>query len=233
MDWFLYDIGLRHERVNMDEVLSVDSSSTVFVFGDFNILHKDWVTYSSGTDRPGKLCYNFSISNDLNQMVNFPTGIPGSDSHNPALLDLFLTLVFVLQGLSFQKFMTVSTDFSSNLKKDVSFWHLRLFSSWLGWSSWSCWERFHGKSSASKVKCRQASNRCKRILKTKEYHSLETSLALVTFGELVIVFSRKINLLYLLYLTDLKCCLLLLIKANCLLFTVLLKLHNIHNSQVG
>ena len=164
MDWLLYGIGLHHERVNMDEVLSVDLSSTVFVFGDFNMLHVDWVTYSSGTDRPGKLCYNFSISNDLNQKVNFPTGIPGSDSHNPALLDLFLTLVFVLQWLSLQKFMTVSTNFSSNLKKDVSFCHLWLF---LGWSSWSCWERFHGKSSASKVKCRQASNRCKRILKTR------------------------------------------------------------------
>ena len=126
MDWLLYGIGLHHERVNMDEVLSVDLSSTVFFFGDFNILHVDWVTYSSGTDRPGKLCYNFSISNDLNQKVNFPTGIPGSDSHNPALLDLFLTLVFVLQWLSIQKFMTASTDFSSNLKKDVSFCHLTI-----------------------------------------------------------------------------------------------------------
>ena len=29
-------------------------------------------------------------SNDLTQMVNFPTQIPGCDSHNPALLDLFL-----------------------------------------------------------------------------------------------------------------------------------------------
>ena len=29
-------------------------------------------------------------SNDLTQMVNFPTQIPRCDSHNPALLDLFL-----------------------------------------------------------------------------------------------------------------------------------------------
>ena len=35
--------------------------------------------------------YNFSISNDLNQMVNFPNRIPGSDSHSPALLDLFIS----------------------------------------------------------------------------------------------------------------------------------------------
>ena len=58
---------------NIDEVLSLNPSANVFVFGDFNVHHKDWLTYSSGTDQPGELCYNFSISNDLTQMVNFPT----------------------------------------------------------------------------------------------------------------------------------------------------------------
>ena len=71
---------------NIDEVLSINPSA-VFVFGDFNIYHKDWLTYSGGTDRPGELCYNFSISNDLVQMGNFPTRIPDCDSHSPALLD--------------------------------------------------------------------------------------------------------------------------------------------------
>ena len=84
----------------IDEVLSINPPA-VFVFGDFNVHHKDWLTYSGGTDRPGELCYNFSISNDLTQMVNFPTRIPDCDSHGPALLDLFLLmLVFVLQWLS-------------------------------------------------------------------------------------------------------------------------------------
>ena len=86
---------------NIDEVLSINLSANVFVFRDFNVHHKDWLTYSGGTDRPGELCYNFSISNDLTQMVNFPTRIPDCDSHSPALLDLFLLmLVFVLQWLS-------------------------------------------------------------------------------------------------------------------------------------
>ena len=66
----------------IDEVLSVNPSANVFVFGDFNVYHKDWLTYSGGTDRPGELCYNFSISNDLTLMVNFPTRIPGFDSHS-------------------------------------------------------------------------------------------------------------------------------------------------------
>ena len=36
-------------------------------------------------------CYNFSISNDLTQMVNFPTQIPDCDSHSSHLLDFFLS----------------------------------------------------------------------------------------------------------------------------------------------
>ena len=50
-----------------------------------------WTVYSRGTDRPGELCYIFSISNDLIQMVNSPTRIFDVDSHSPALLDLFLS----------------------------------------------------------------------------------------------------------------------------------------------
>ena len=74
---------------NIDEVLSINPPA-VFVFGDFNNHHKDWLTYSDGTDQPGELCYNFSISNDFTQMVNFPIRIPVCDSHSPALLDLFI-----------------------------------------------------------------------------------------------------------------------------------------------
>ena len=63
-------------------------SANVFVFGDFNVHHKDCLAYSGGTDRPGELCYNFSVSNNLTQMVNFSTPTPDCDSHSPALLDL-------------------------------------------------------------------------------------------------------------------------------------------------
>ena len=44
---------------NIDQVLSINPSANVFVFGDFNVHHKDWLTYSGGTDRPGELCYYF------------------------------------------------------------------------------------------------------------------------------------------------------------------------------
>ena len=50
---------------NIDELLSINPSPNVFVFGGFNVHHQDRLTYSSGTDRPGELCYNFSIPKDL------------------------------------------------------------------------------------------------------------------------------------------------------------------------
>ena len=74
---------------NADEILLINRSANMFVFGDFNVHHKDWLTYSGGTDRPGELCYNFP--NDLTQMVNFPIRIPDCNSHNPVLLDIFLS----------------------------------------------------------------------------------------------------------------------------------------------
>ena len=40
---------------HIDDVLSINPSANVFVFGDFNVHHKDWLTYSDGTDRPGEL----------------------------------------------------------------------------------------------------------------------------------------------------------------------------------
>ena len=104
---------------NIDEVLSINPSANVFVFGDFNVHHKDWLTYSGGTDQLGKLCYNFSISNDLTQTVNFPTRIPDCDSHSPALLNLFLfsdaricsTMAFPPLGNSDHAVVSLSIDF--------------------------------------------------------------------------------------------------------------------------
>lgn len=41
---------------NIEEAPSVNPCANVIVFGDLNVYHKDWLTYSRGTDRPGKLC---------------------------------------------------------------------------------------------------------------------------------------------------------------------------------
>ena len=101
----------------------------MFVFGDFNVHHKDCLTYSGGTDRAGELCYNFSISNDLTQIVNFPTRIPDCDSHSPALLDLFIssdasicsTMAFPSLGHSDHVVVSVSIDLPINSKRDTRF----------------------------------------------------------------------------------------------------------------
>ena len=114
---------------NIDDVLSINPSANVFVFGDFNVHHKDWLTYSGGTDRPGELCYNFAISNDLTQIVNFLTRIPDCESHSPALLDLFIssdasicsTMAFPLLGNSDHAVVSVSIDFPINSKQDTLF----------------------------------------------------------------------------------------------------------------
>ena len=42
---------------NINEVLSINPSANVFVFEDFIVHHKDWLT-----DSPGELCYNFAKS---------------------------------------------------------------------------------------------------------------------------------------------------------------------------
>ena len=74
---------------------------------------------------PGELCYNFTISNVLIQMVNFPTRIPDSGSHNLTLLDLFLlarsTMAFPPLGNSDHVVVSVSIDFPINSKQDSPF----------------------------------------------------------------------------------------------------------------
>ena len=100
--------------------LLIKSFPNVFVFGDFH--HKDWQNYSGGTDRPGKLCYNFSISYDHTQMVYFPTCIPDCNSRSPALLDLFIssdastcsTMAFPPLENCDHVVVSVSIDFLSN-----------------------------------------------------------------------------------------------------------------------
>ena len=96
-----------------NEVLLTNPFANVFVFGDFNIHHKDWLTYVGGTDRPGEVCYNFN--NQMNQMKysnNQITLLRWLTFLLKSLALIFmvllfwiyfypLTVVFVLQWLSF------------------------------------------------------------------------------------------------------------------------------------
>ena len=89
----------------------------MFAFGNVNVHHKDWLTCSGQTNRPGELYYNFSISNYLTQMVNFPTCIPDCDS-------ICSTMAFSLLGNSDNVVVSVSLDFPSISKWDASFHYI-------------------------------------------------------------------------------------------------------------
>ena len=74
-------------------------------------------------------------------MVNFPTRIPDCASHNPALLDFFLssdasicsTMAFPPLGNSDHDVVSVSIDFPSNPKQDVMFYCIAYDSSCAAW----------------------------------------------------------------------------------------------------
>ena len=114
---------------NMNELLSIKPSANVFLLEEFNVHHKDWRAYSGETDRSSELCYNFSVSKDLTQMVNFPTWIPDGDSHGSTFLDLFLFseasicsgMVFPPLGNSDHIVDPISIDIPSNSKQDAPF----------------------------------------------------------------------------------------------------------------
>ena len=129
-----------------EEVLWINPSANVFVFGDFNIHHKNWLTYSGRTDRAGELYYNFSISNDFTPMVNFPTCIPDWDLQTCSFRSICF---FWCEYLFYNRFPSIGKFwsycclsfhwFSVKLKTGcpVSLRNGWLFLCWLGQSSWS------------------------------------------------------------------------------------------------
>ena len=139
---------------NMNQLLLINLSANVFVFEDYNVPNTGWLTYAGGTDRPGELYYNFSISNELTHMANFATWIPDFDSHSPALLDLFIshdasiwsTMAFPPLENSDHAAATVSIDFLSNSKGNAPF-HCIVndYSHLIGMVFAIIWEMFHGR----------------------------------------------------------------------------------------
>ena len=76
-------------------------------------------------------------------MVNFSAGIPGCDSHCPALLDLFIssdasicsTMAFPPLGNSDRVVVSVSIDFPSNSQQDAPFHCIAFDNSCADWDS--------------------------------------------------------------------------------------------------
>ena len=98
----------------------------MFVFGDFNIHHKDWLTYYGGNDRPDELCFNFSISKDLTRMLSFPILIPTLKCCSFGFLSFFISSDASLSTMAFPRFgnsdhiiVSISIGFLSNSKEDI------------------------------------------------------------------------------------------------------------------
>ena len=145
----------------------------------------------------------------------------GRISLNSALL---LLLVNFVSGFKLELIYIVIVR--SSLTQLLGFWLLVLLPWFIEITFIICINRINLLN--LKVKFRQASNCCKRVLEaaklvyaTKTKESITSlsghhfpDLAVWTFGELSIVFSTKVILLYLLYSTTWSCCLLLLEKQN-------------------
>ena len=87
--WEFSSGGKEHklEGWNLEDTIPINQC--VFLW-NFNIFHKDWSTFSGGTENNyWTLLWN-SISNNLNQMFNFLAQIHDCDSYNTAFLDLFI-----------------------------------------------------------------------------------------------------------------------------------------------
>ena len=177
-------------------------------------------------------------------MVNFPTRIPDCDSHTPALLKFFLssdasicsTMPFPPLGNFDHVVVSVPIDFPSNSQRNAPFHRIAYNYSRADWDGLRDhltdvpWENIFklGASAAASEFCewfQVGVDVCiphrKYQVKPRSSPLLPRNLAVVSFGELLIVFSTKVNLPYLLYSTARRCCLLHLIKQNCLLKTSL------------
>ena len=141
-DFFDY-LTLQYETI-----VSNNPRAEVIFLGDFNVHHKDWL-HSSHTDTEGETAYTFSIYNDLDQLIQFPTRIPDQHSHTPQTLDLFLSTdlspysysILCPLGSSDHNLITVSCSASlpSPLQKNPRrFWHYRS-------ADWSSLKEFYSE----------------------------------------------------------------------------------------
>ena len=111
---------------SIDEVLSINPVANVFVFGFFDVHHKDWLTYSGGTNRPCELRYNFYLKQP-NSDGSLSCSDPRLHSQSLALPDFFVssdasissTMAFPTLGNSDHLLVSIFIDFSSNSRRDV------------------------------------------------------------------------------------------------------------------
>ena len=109
----------------IEDILSSSPFSEIITFGAFNVHHRQWLSFSFH-DPAGELAFNFSIQNNLEQLVHLPTRIPDRLGDELNILDLFLTSypspytvkLFPSLGSSDHLFNSVSCSVSSSLPQE-------------------------------------------------------------------------------------------------------------------
>src|SRR6201990_3728003 len=74
----------------IEHILSSSPFSEIIILGDFNVHHRQWLS-SISHDPAGELAFNFSIQNNLEQLVHLSTRILDRLGDEPNIIDLFLT----------------------------------------------------------------------------------------------------------------------------------------------
>ena len=142
---------------NIDEVLSIKSSANVFVFEDFNVHYKDWLTFILGSQTVIlRVCSFGFISSDASICSTMAFPPLGNSDHVVYSVSIFTKEKNIL-------ILRKSSDRLVIIAKEF----LKL-------------PNFH------------------MLISKRAHYFPETCLVLVTSGELLIVFSTKVNLLYLL-----------------------------------
>jgi hypothetical protein len=121
----------------IEHILSHSPFPEIIILGDFNVHHRHWLC-SSSHDLAGELPFDFSIHNNLEQLVQFPTRIPDRIGDSSNILDLFMTSnpspysakLFPPLGSSDYLLISVSSPISSSLPQErpppsvmKKFWH--------------------------------------------------------------------------------------------------------------
>ena len=192
------DRGKRSKTLSEVIQMTVSRSTYLLVYLSLQSHRKDWLTYYGGTDTPGELFIIF-LSQTTTLIVCY---LDLCDSHNPALLDLFIFSDFSIcsaialpsLGNSDNVIVSVSINFLSNQPQVALFYCITcnilvligtvsgqvllisIVSSCLCCCNGSQKSLFcfhqKYKSSESKIKFRHTSNCCKEFLKLPKLHML-------------------------------------------------------------
>ena len=75
-----------------ESLLTSHSHADVLYMGDFNVHYIKWLN-SSTTDVGGREAFDFSISHELEQIIQHPTHVPDRHRDRANILDLFFTSI--------------------------------------------------------------------------------------------------------------------------------------------